>query len=513
MAAMKSRVSLEELQEKIELFLCEHAHPVLTEPGREVMDLAFSSYSLSRQHDKLLWHIWNDQANRVRPITGLHKESPERLELRFQRFGKGPPGTLVLADSRAQPEQLGRRTRRQQYAQALRRWVHQLFPQSRVLELTSEPDWAHSLSGRYARGVLALGPQTWAILGTGEEEDVSAADGILTYGLLWLDWLRQQQSSRVISGLKLFVPSGRADLTVQRLGWIDPKLARCELYETGAEVLRRNLKDVGNLRTTLSPAPKLTAGPPARGNLAERIVALQPEIRIRADWNGHRTWSMQGVVFARETARGIVFGLGRAETPLTEENFAELDLLAKRIAAQRRPDALDRTHPLYRIYPERWMEALVSQEPTLLGFDLLPCPVYEQVPSLAGHERGLIDLLAVNRQGRLVVIELKASEEIHLPLQALDYWIRVHWHQQRGELTQRGYFPGQALSADPPLLLLVSPALQFHPACETILRYLSPAIEAVRVGLNENWREQLQVLFRAGRGQAVPTHRPVVAPG
>jgi hypothetical protein len=358
-----------------------------------------------------------------------------------------------------------------------------------------------------------LGSQNWAVIGTGQEEDPSAADGILTYGLIWLHWLREQQRSRVISGLKLFLPSGSADLTVQRLAWIDATMARCELYETGADILRRSLGDVGNLRTTLPTAPSPAARPFSEPNLAKRIGALYPEIQVRADGSGSRRWSMQGLVFARETPRGIVFGLGRAETPLSEEAFSEVDLLVQRIAAQRRPDAPDHAHPLYRIYPERWMEAVVSRELPVLGFDLLPDPVYGQVPSLAGHERGLMDLLALNRQGRLVVIELKASEEIHLPLQALDYWMRVHWHQQRKEIEQHGYFHGHTLNAEPPLLLLVSPALQFHPACETVLRYFSPMIEVVRVGLNENWREQLQVLFRAGRNQAGPTHGQAAAPG
>jgi hypothetical protein len=96
-------------------------------------------------------------------------------------------------------------------------------------------------------------------------------------------------------------------------------------------------------------------------------------------------------------------------------------------------------------------------------------------------------------------VEFKASEDIHLPLQALDYWMRVHWHQRRGELEKHGYFRGRELSADPPLLLFVAPALQFHSTCPSILRYFSPSIEAFRLGINEQWREQLQVLFREGR--------------
>ena len=96
----------------------------------------------------------------------------------------------------------------------------------------------------------------------------------------------------------------------------------------------------------------------------------------------------------------------------------------------------------------------------------------------------MLDLLAADRAGRLAVVELKASADLHLPLQALDYWIRVKWHLDRGEFTAHGYFPGLPLRPEPPRLLLVSPSLEFHPTTETILSYFSPAIERSASG----WR-------------------------
>src|SRR5205085_9301905 len=96
----------------------------------------------------------------------------------------------------------------------------------------------------------------------------------------------------------------------------------------------------------------------------------------------------------------------------------------------------------------------------------------------------------------LVVIELKASEDLHLPLQALDYWLRVKWHRDRGEFPANGYFPGVMLRPEPPRLLLVSPSLEFHPTTETILSYFSLVIEVERIGLGIEWRKGLQVMFR-----------------
>src|SRR3990170_1754411 len=134
---MKGVLPIEQIKERIELFLLEQSRPLLTEPGHDIVDLSSSSYSLSTQYDRLLWHIWNENTNLVRQITGIQKAQPGRMELRYQRFGKGPAGTLVLADSRAVPGQLDRRSRRTQYARTLRRWLHQLFPQWKVMQLTT----------------------------------------------------------------------------------------------------------------------------------------------------------------------------------------------------------------------------------------------------------------------------------------------------------------------------------------------------------------------------------------
>ena len=81
-------------------------------------------------------------------------------------------------------------------------------------------------------------------------------------------------------------------------------------------------------------------------------------------------------------------------------------------------------------------------------------------------------------------------------MQALDYWMRLKWHLERGEFAGRGYFPGLELRSEPPVLLLIAPALEFHPTNEAILRYFSPEIEVERIGLGIQWRQELRVMFR-----------------
>jgi len=127
---------------------------------------------------------------------------------------------------------------------------------------------------------------------------------------------------------------------------------------------------------------------------------------------------------------------------------------------------------------------------------LLPDSLYSQVPAFSAADRAMIDVLTSTREGRLAVVELKADEDIHLPLQGLDYWARVTWHHARGEFQKFGYFQGKELSPQPPLLFLVAPALHVHPQTDTLLRYIAPEIDWKLIGIDERWRDDLRVVFR-----------------
>jgi len=118
------------------------------------------------------------------------------------------------------------------------------------------------------------------------------------------------------------------------------------------------------------------------------------------------------------------------------------------------------------------------------------------VPAFSASDRAMIDMLAMTSENRLAVIELKADEDIHLPLQGLDYWARVEWHRSRGEFERFGYFPGREIAPQKPLLMLVAPALHVHPTTDTVLRYLSPEIDWELAAIDEHWREEVKVVFR-----------------
>ena len=203
----------------------------------------------------------------------------------------------------------------------------------------------------------------------------------------------------------------------------------------------------------------------------------------------------RGLRFARREQAGVFFGID-SEQELTPATRPELERLLRKLEAHRSPLTVSRQHPFYRAQAERWLESLVIADATRIDARIDPRFLYAQVPAISAGDRGIMDVLGITREGRLAIMELKASEDVQLVMQAVDYWLRVRYHQEQDDFPRYGYFPGMDLSSAPPLLLLVAPSLQFHPAGDILARYLSSDIEICRVSLNENWRRGLRVILR-----------------
>jgi hypothetical protein len=110
----------------------------------------------------------------------------------------------------------------------------------------------------------------------------------------------------------------------------------------------------------------------------------------------------------------------------------------------------------------------------------------------------VLDRPGITRQCRLLVLESKASEDLQLPVETVDYRLRARRHQRQGDFQGDGYCAGVPIDPQPPLVWLVSPGLRFHSARDTLLKYLSPEIRVTRIGLAENWHRGLKIIFRHG---------------
>lgn len=494
-------------RERIEAFFAADPQREISEDGKFLFDFAQARYRLEESQGKLLLHLWSPERTWVRRIVGIAEESPERLVLRVERFGRAQPGRLLVASSRGgrrTPAERERAAARRRYSAWLGRLLAREFPGARLEGVSTAPDLKRSFSALYTRARLRQGERWWAVLGVSAGEGAAAADALLTYALIWFDWNRQRYPQRAWAGLRLFLPEGRTQTTASRLAWLAPDRLRAELFAGDEEEFscsRMDPRDLGNLETHLAPARRAEEIRAAESSAVERIRALAPDEIEEVVPAGRNELSLRvrGLEFAHSAGGQVNFGVGGDWQLLTRENFGELAALVERLRRERIPDG-PVTSPLYRGQPERWLESLVRAAPQAVDPRLAPNRLYRQVPAVSAGERGVADLLGATQDGQLLVVELKASADVNLPLQGLDYWMRVRWHQQRGELARAGYFPGIPLKPNPPELLLVAPALQVHSTTEAVLGYLSPEVRVTLVGINEDWRRGMKVVLRQGRG-------------
>jgi hypothetical protein len=490
----------------IERFLKASLKPVLMEPGEDPLAITPDTFVLTTRGAAFAVECWNETHHIVRRVRGIKLEKTGRLVLEIERFG-GRTGLLSLIDmGRPSNSDAPRRGARLKYRERFRESLHRQFPDWRIVELSAEPDLEHSFSPSFPRALLRKGLTGLAAIGAPQE--ASRPEDALTFGLIWLDYLRHREQRLVMEGLAIFLPAGTEATTCHRVRYLNPKAARFLIYvhappskETGGWEQRVNPNDYTNLETVLDfHKTPLGEAPLELIQWAEKLDAI-PGVERRSRPDGSVSFAVRGLEFARADTAGFFFGLEHKRTIRTEADLAEVLELARGLARMRHPDAADKRNPLYTRRPEAWLESQVRDQLDAIDASLFSSPVYCQVPEMAGGSRGILDLVAADHRGRLAIIELKASQDMHLALQALDYWMRVKWHVERNEFAQKGYFPGIALIREPPRLLLVAPALDWHPTTEAILKYFDPGIDVTRVGIGLKWKRGVNVMFRSGAKQ------------
>jgi hypothetical protein len=500
--------SPEQTREAIEAFVKNAKQPALLEPGEELLELTEDNFSLEIRGSRLTLQVWDRTRNLTRRIVAIQEpavrepafqEPPGRLEMTVERFARREGQLFLLDLARRSGAELGRRSGRLVYRERFRLFLRRQFPEWKLAEISAEANLEFSLSPAFPRAFLRHGPHGWAAIACPPEGDAAA---VLSFGLIWLSYLRTRERRVALQGLAIYVPAGRERAAALRLLSLNAGAARFELFTYSEQdlVARIDPRDHGNLDTRLEPCRRPA---PNRAQAWQHILRL-PGVESIPKHDGRASLRVRGIEFAELADGELRFGLGERR-PAQEHHGAEIERLVEALERARSPESQDRDHPLYRQYPEAWLESQARLQLETLDASLVSEPVYGQVPAFVGGERGILDLLAVERGGRLVVIELKATADLHLPLQALDYWIRVKWHLDRGEFPAHGYFPGVMLRPSPPRLLLVSPSLEFHSTTETILSYFSPEIEVERIGLGADWRKELHVMFRLSGAQGPRT--------
>ena len=361
--------------------------------------------------------------------------------------------------------------------------------------------------GRWARVRLKLKAGVYervAVAAPVVPVGAEAVESFLTSALLW--FTRLSESERGARSLWLVAPRALAAAVCERVPLLRASLhASVSVYELGEGECGLTPLHVATLEELFdAPATKLSrAAPRAPCELAASIIALAPdEIDLVRARHGE-TLRFQGLPFARVRhvagKEHLWFGVGVRRTLFVEGSEPDFLNLLAALKEHRRAAAPERRHALYRAAPEAWLEALLRRDVTRLDPGLRLAPIHAQFRATPGSGSAArpVDLLALRRDGRLVVVELKVAEDASLALQGADYWRRVEAQRRAGHLTRARLFGDADISDDPPLLYLVAPMLRFHRSFHTLACCLSPRIETYRLDLNEDWRAGVRVVRRA----------------
>lgn len=490
------QTELEALKGVVERFVAGAGHPAVLDPGEEPLFLVPGQWSLSEWSGRLVLEAWDSRRNLVRKIARVKDQRRDRLALISERFPR-LEGELQIADlSAPNGRELQRKTSRAAFRERFQLMLAREFPAWSLDDVSIETNLEQSLSSAYARAFLRQGSHGIAVMAA--PPDTADPPGIVACGLIWTEYLRHRETTLTIRGLVLYVPLRHERAAAARALWIDPARVQSQLYgyDDRDRVAAIDLRDAaGNAESNLPPCRR----PEAPNTSLATFTGLSDDVDRVEQSDGSTSLRIRGLEFARSTAGKLTAGIARRSRCSMETVAA----MAREIARVRDPETEDRQHPLYAMNPEGWLESQIRAHPDAVDASLRSVPIYGQAPVCSAGDRGIIDLLAIDHTGRLVVIEIKASADLQLPFQALDYWMRVRKHLEAGDFQRLGYFPGQMIRPEPPRILLVAPALEFHSTIDSLIGYLNPSIEFLRVGLAGDWRKGLRVMFRL-RGSERP---------
>jgi hypothetical protein len=453
-------------------------------------------------HGRLIFSCWGDEGALAWRITGW-EWTGEKLLLEATRRMGALSAQLELIP-RASIEAMAatisatRRERCLHLARLACSALHGAKIERAGLSAGARP----SQPGRYARITLRNNRERIAVTGAVAESNRSDVDAFLSSTLIWFTRATERERPPYIQKLWLIVEKDCAESLIERIALLRDDLRRViTLYqiEDGWQELRR--LQLPSLDELWEVVPERFRRP-ARAAISEsaaRVIALAPEaIDVVRSRHGE-TLRFHGLAFARVrrvmNSENVWFGIEGARRRLLDESTQdEWTKLLRDLKEHRRAEAADQHHALYRASPEAWLESLLRRDVTQLDPGLRLAPLYAQFrPTHAGGTRP-IDLLALRRDGRLVVIELKVAEDREHVLQAADYWRRVEAHRRRGHISQSKIFGAAEISDEPPLVYLVAPTLRFHRAFHTLARAITPAIEIYRFDLHEDWRTGVRVM-------------------
>lgn len=496
----------EQALNEIRLLLQEHVEWFCSAEQERTQLLRRGEIDLSISRQRLVLSCWTERGIRSWRILEW-KWTGERLLLKAsRRMGAERPLIELIPRASANAVTATVRAARQFRCDQLAQLAINVLAQTRIERCALSPGVRRGQPGRYARILLRRKMERIGVSGCVVPSSAAAVDAFLSAALLWFRRTSDRIKPPYIKQLWLLVPADMVRAALYRVALLRQSLQDLiHIFKVDASLTA--LEPVGKLERFQLWKKRLARFPPVPPAKVSKqiasIVSLAPEAIDVVHARHGETLRYFGLPFARvRTLLGtetIWFGLASdSRRRLDRSTITEWENMLRDLRAHRSAEAEDRRNALYLNAAEAWLESLLRKDITRLDPGLIIAPLHAQFRTARGGRLGVrpIDMLALRRDGRLVVIELKVSEDREHVLQGADYWRRVEAHRRRGHIAAAKLFGDLPIIDEPPLVYLVAPTLRFHPSFTTLARLIAHDIEIYRFDINENWRKGVQVMRR-----------------
>lgn len=503
---LTSPALLESAHQQITSLFREHAEWLSVSADEVAQTLRREEFDIAISHDRLVLSCWTEKGTRLWRVHAWHWTGQALVLETSRRMGAELSLIELIPRTSAKAVAATIRAAREIRCDRLAQLACALQPDTTIERLALSRGTRPGQPGRYAQILLKRRHERIAVTGPVVSSHPAAVDAFLSSALLW--------SRRTADRIK--------PPHVQQL-WliVSPELLKALLYRV--VLLTSSLKDmikiftVDDDLTSLSEVTcpyrddlwkrKLARFPPivapTLSEQASAIAAQAPDAIDVVNARHGETLRYFGLPFARVRSllgnERVWFGINRAHRRVLDEStWDDWQNLLHDLCEHRSASASDHRHAFYRAAPEAWLESLLRRDITRLDPGLIIAPLHAQFRTARGAKLGIrpIDLLALRQDGRLVVIELKISEDREHVLQGADYWRRVEAHRRRGHIVKAKLFGERTIRHEAPLVYLVAPTLRVHPSFPTLASCISNDIEIYRFDINEDWRSGVRVMRR-----------------
>ncbi|MFN2491425.1 MAG: hypothetical protein ABR501_00895 [Pyrinomonadaceae bacterium] len=478
----------------------------MTLSSRDSQPLSRTELDVRVAHGRLVLTCWTEKGTRSWRIFAWEWTYEKLILWASRKLGAERPVIELVPRASARAIALTVKVARQLRCDQLGRLVCSVQVGAKLERCSLSPGARRGQPGRYARILLRQKHQRIAITGSVVSSKPSDADAFLSAALIWFKRTSERVRSPYIQHLWLIVETDLVKPTIQRIVLLRPSLRDViAVYEADQQLTELKhvyvppREELWNRR--LGRFPRTVAKPASE--ITKKLVDLAPDAIDVVNVRYGETLRYFGLPFARVRelmgTERVWFGIeGLRRCLLERKTENEWINLLTDLKLYRSAGASDHRHALYRGAAEAWLEALMRRDITKLDPGLIIAPLHAQFrTSRTGVVGGRpIDLLALRRDGRLVVIELKVSEAREHVLQGADYWQRVEAHRRRGHISRAKLFGNRKIKDDPPLVYLVAPTLRVHPSFNALARSIAADIEIYRFDINEDWRAGVRVMRR-----------------